>query len=69
MRLSNNQLKIVEELHSAGSFIWYAAGFAYLACIDKDGRVRSKPLNSKTAKVLIEAELLKQEGENKWILK
>jgi len=69
MRFSQNQLKVIEELHSAGSFIWYAGDFCYLACVDNNGRVKSKHLNIKTAKVLHDSGLLKKEGDNKWVLK
>lgn len=66
MRLSKVQLNIVQELQNGG-FIWLAGGHPYIASMDKEGRIRSKPLHSKAFKALVAGHVIK-EHEGQWIL-
>lgn len=57
MRLSKRQREVMDKLFN-GAWIWVACSKPYLAEKDKDGRVRSWPMNYKVFVKMCELKLI-----------
>lgn len=68
MKLTKAQQQVAEELMNQG-VIWKLGSHPYIARRDKEGRMKSSPLNLKTFNALIEHNIIEQREDSKWYLK